>query len=246
LTVKIIDHHRESEGTYGSPRITADLRARGEVVSAKTVAKIMAGIGLAGISPRTFKVATTVVDPGASFPDDLVKRRFDRGRPDAVWSSDITYLSCGEGDMYLCAIRDEHSKRVLGWSVADHMLTELVTDALRQAVMARGGNVAGTIMHSDRGCQFTAQAMAVACQDAGLRRSMGATGICWDNSGAESLWSTFKHEFYYRHTFASKTELVVAVDKWMNRYNNKRLHSVIGMQTPTAYEQSFNTDREAA
>jgi hypothetical protein len=98
-------------------------------------------------------VRTTIVDPSASFSADLVERRFDQGRPDAVWSSDITYLTCGEGDMYLCAVRDEHSKRVLGWSVADHMLTELVTDALAQAVAVRGGDVAGTIMHSGRGTQ---------------------------------------------------------------------------------------------
>jgi putative transposase len=94
LTVKIIDHHRDSGGTYGSPRITAGLRAGGDQVSEKTVAKIMAEIGLAGISPRTFKVRTTVVDPTASFPAELVERRFDQGRPDAVWSSDITYLTC--------------------------------------------------------------------------------------------------------------------------------------------------------
>jgi putative transposase len=246
LSVKIIDHHRDSGGTYGSPRITADLRAGGEQVSEKTVAKIMAEIGLAGISPRTFKVRTTIVDPTASFPADLVERRFDQGRPDAVWSSDITYLTCGEGDMYLCAIRDEHSKRVLGWSVADHMLTELVTDALAQAVAVRGGQVGGTIVHSDRGTQYTARAMALACADAGLRRSMGATGICWDNSGAESLWSTFKHEYYYRHTFAAKVELVAAVDKWMSYYNNRRRHSVIGMLSPIAYERSLDAATKAA
>ena len=246
LTVKIIDHHRNSGGVYGSPRITADLRAAGERVSEKTVAKIMSEIGLAGISPRTFKVRTTIVDPTASFPADLVERQFDQGRPDAVWSSDITYLTCGEGDMYLCAVRDEHSKRVLGWSVADHMLTELVTDALAQAVAVRGGHVGGTIMHSDRGTQYTARAMAQACADAGLRRSMGATGICWDNSGAESLWSTFKHEYYYRHVFATKAELVAAVDKWMHFYNNQRRHSVIGMLSPIAYEQSLNAAPQAA
>lgn len=246
LTVKIVDHHRESAGVYGSPRITADLRAAGEVVSEKTVAKIMAEIGLAGISPRTFKVRTTIVDPTASYPTDLVNRHFDRGRCDAVWSSDITYLTCGEGDMYLCALRDEHSRRVLGWSVADHMLTELVTDALAQAVAVREGNVGGTIMHSDRGAQFTAQAMTQACAEAGLRRSMGATGICWDNSGSESLWSTFKHEYYYRHAFATKMEVVAAVDKWMNYYNNQRRHSAIGMLSPIAYEQSLNAAAQAA
>jgi putative transposase len=246
LSVKIADHHRESGGVYGSPRITADLRAAGEVVSEKTVAKIMFEIGLAGISPRTFKVRTTIVDPTASFPADLVERRFDQGRCDAVWSSDITYLTCGEADMYLCAIRDEHSKRVLGWSVADHMLTELVTDALAQAIAVRGGNVSGTIMHSDRGSQYTAQAMAQACADAGLRRSMGATGICWDNSGVESLWSTFKHEYYYRHAFATKAELIAAVDKWMHFYNNRRRHSVIGMLSPIAYEQSLSAAPTAA
>jgi transposase InsO family protein len=246
LTAKIIAHHRDSSGTYGSPRITADLRGAGEKVSQKTVAKIMAEIGLAGISPRTFKVRTTVVDPTASFPADLVARRFDQGRPDAVWSSDITYMTCGEGDMYLCAIRDEHSKRVLGWAVADHMLTELVTDALAQAVAVRGGQVGGTIMHSDRGAQYTARAMVAACADAGLRRSMGATGICWDNSGAESLWSTFKHEYYYRHTFATNAELAAAVDKWMYFYNNQRRHSVIGMLSPITYEQSLNAAKQVA
>jgi putative transposase len=94
--------------------------------------------------------------------------------------------------------------------------------------------------------QYTARAMAQACADAGLRRSMGATGICWDNSGAESLWSTFKHEYYYRHTFATKAELVAAVDKWMHFYNTQRRHSVIGMLSPIAYEQSLHAATQAA
>jgi murein L,D-transpeptidase YcbB/YkuD len=101
LTVKILDVHAESDGTYGSPRITSELRDRGEVVNAKTVAAIMAEIGIEGISPRTFKVRTTVVDPAASFPPDLVARNFDQDRLDAVWLTDITYLTCGEGDMFL-------------------------------------------------------------------------------------------------------------------------------------------------
>ncbi|MDQ3576336.1 MAG: IS3 family transposase [Actinomycetota bacterium] len=144
LEVKITQAHKDSRGTYGSPRITAELRDQGEVVSAKTVARIMAGIGIEGISPRTFKVRTTLVDPAASFPLDLVERRFDQGRRDAVWLTDITYLSCGEGDMFLCAIRDGHSRLVLGYSVADHIGAEMVTTTIEAAVAARGDGCRGT------------------------------------------------------------------------------------------------------
>lgn len=246
LAVKILDVHAESDGTYGSPRITTELRERGETVNEKTVAKVMAEIGIEGISPRTFKVRTTVCDPTASFPPDLVARRFDQGRLDAVWLTDITYLSCGEGDMYLCAIRDGHSRRVLGHVVADHIGADIVCQAIDTAVACRGGGVAGTVLHSDRGGEFTAALTMRACGRHKLKRSMGETGICWDNSPAESFWSTFKHEYYYRHTFATKAELVAAVDNWIDRYNNKRRHSAIGMLSPVRYEQSLTGTAKAA
>ncbi len=110
----------------------------------------------------------------------------------------------------------------------------------------RGGDVAGTIMHSDRGSQYTAEIMRQACERYGLLRSMGETGICWDNAGAESLWSTFKHEYYYRHTFVYATELVAAVDNWMTFYNTHRRHSTIGMLSPANYEQSLTAPIMAA
>ena len=239
LEVKIVEIHKDSKGTYGSPRVTAELRAHGEVVNKKTVAKIMASIGLEGISPRTFKVKTTVVDPQASFPSDLVDRHFDRGRLDAVWLTDVTYLTCGQGEMFLCAIRDGHSRKVLGYAIADHIGAEMVTAAIDRAVTARGGQCRDTILHSDRGGEYTAHLTATACVRHRLRRSMGATGICWDNSPSESFWSTFKHEEYYRHVYATKSDLVAAVDDWITFYNTDRRNSAVGMQSPDSYEKSL-------
>jgi transposase InsO family protein len=239
LEVKVTEVHQESGGAYGSPRVTAELRDQGVVVTEKTVAKIMAAIGIEGISPRTFKVKTTVVDPAASFPPDLVNRQFDEGRLDAVWLTDITYLTCGQGDMFLCAIRDGHSRKVLGYSIADHISAEMVVEAIGAAVAVRGGRCRGTILHSDRGGEYTAHLTAQACFRCGLRRSMGATGICWDNSPAESFWSTFKHEEYYRHVYATKAELITAVDDWIRFYNTVRRHSAIGMLSPDNYEKSL-------
>jgi transposase InsO family protein len=240
LLVKIVAIHQGSDRTYGSPRITAELREAGTLVTEKTVAAIMAAHGIAGISPRTFKVPTTVVDRSAFMPPDLVNRHFDQGRTDAVWASDITYLTCGEGDVFLCAIRDEHSKRVLGWAAADHMRAELVVDCLDQAVATRGGkeNVKGTIFHADRGSQFTSGDVAEKCVEVGLRQSVGRTGVCWDNACSESFWSVFKHEFYYRRTFATMAELYAAIDRWMVYYNTWRRHSSNGHRSPIAYEHA--------
>lgn len=246
LEVKILAHWQASARTYGSPRITADLHAEGVTVAENTVAKVMAEMGVEGISPRTFKVKTTQVDPTASFPPDRVGRFFDQGRLDAVWTSDITYLTCGEGDAYLCAIRDEHSRRTLGWALADHMRTELVEAAVDAAVFTRGGKVGGTILHSDRGSQYTSHDMAKACARHGLLRSMGATGVCWDNAGAESLWSTVKHEYYKRHAFTTYANLTAGLDNYVKFYNHHRRHSSLGMISPIDFEIASRASQQSS
>jgi transposase InsO family protein len=190
--------HEASGGTYGAPRLVWDLREAGWDVSVKTVAKAMRLAGLEGVSPRTFHPPTTT--PGDNpFPvDDLVARRFDMGAKDAAWFSDITYLPTGEGWAYLCVVRDGHTRRVLGRVVADNLRADLVEAALRQAAALRGELRENVIFHADRGCQFTSAQLAEVSRAIGVLRSMGKTGVCWDNAQAESFWSTFKTEFYDR------------------------------------------------
>ncbi len=178
LDARVAYFHRASDGVYGAPRILADLRAEGERVSRKTVAASLRRQGLAGICPRRFAPATTVVDLAAPVPKDLVGRRFDTGVLDRVWTSDITYLRTGEGWLYLCAVRDGCSRRVIGWALDDHLRTDLVESALSMAVAMRGELAQTVIFHADRGCQYTSAQLARFADRHNLARSVGRTGVC--------------------------------------------------------------------
>ena len=247
LTGKIVEFHADSDQVYGSPRILADLREAGEQVSGKTVAKLMRAAGIAGISPRKFTPATTWPGPDPHPVGDLVGRRFDRGRLNAVWTSDITYLATGEGWLYLCAIRDGCSRRVVGWSIADHLRTDLVETALRRAVTLRGQVPGQVIFHADRGTQYTSAQIAEACTDLEVLPSMGRTGVCWDNAAAESFWSTLKTEFYNRRHWPTKADAKQAVGAWIEeRYNRKRRHSAVGMISPVRFEELHPQTAQAA
>jgi len=230
--------HQASGKTYGAPRIRADLVDAGWTVSVKTVAKAMRMAGIAGISPRSFHPPTTQAGPNPVPAPDLVRRQFDRGTPDLVWFSDITYLPTGQGWAYLCTVKDGHTRRVLGRQVADHLRADLVEDALKQAVALRGVLPNKVVFHADRGCQFTSEQIAELAVDLPILRSMGRRGVCWDNAASESFWSTFKTEYYNRHVFATVAQArrgtYVWIDSW---YNARRRHSAIGYMSPLGYEQ---------
>jgi transposase InsO family protein len=245
LDAKIISFHQSSSGTYGAPRITTDLHESGESVSHNTVAARMSSLGIVGVSPRLFKV-TTQADPTATYPADLVNRAFHPDGIDELWTSDIAYLTVGDGEAYLCAVRDEGSSRVLGFSVADHMRTEIVLDALEQSVATRFGQAKGTVFHTDRGSQFSDRKVVDFCESVGLVRSMGATGSCYDHASAESFWSIFKHEYFYRHTFATIDELRAGIARYINFYNHQRRCAKAGNLSPIRYELTLAREQQAA
>lgn len=236
-----------SDRTYGAPRVAAQLRRQGAACDKKTVAASMVRQGLEGISPRMFTPVTTIAGAPTHHIPDRVDRCWDSGGLNRVWISDITYLRTGQGWLYLAAVIDAHSRRVIGWAMDSSMSTDLVESALRMAHALRGGLPTGQIVfHADRGTQYTSAQLADACRDLGLLQSMGRTGICWDNAMAESFWAKLKTEFYDRRTWPTRLEARHAIGTWIEHwYNRQRLHSAIGYQPPVEYEMTITKQDQA-
>jgi putative transposase len=238
LTERIRAIHKAHRGVYGAPRIHADLRlAHGVRVSRKRVERLMRAAGISGLVRRK-RGRTTIRVPGVRVADDLVERQFRPAAPNVLWIADVTYLRTWEGWLYLAAVQDAYSRRIVGWSMADHMRSELVVDALQMAV-ARRRPAPGLIHHSDQGSQYVSLAFGQAARDAGIARSMGSKGDCYDNAVAESFFATLKKELVRRRSWPSRRELTSEVFEYIEAfYNRTRRHSTLGYLSPADYENT--------
>jgi putative transposase len=237
LTERIKAIHESNRRVYGAPRVHAELRmAHAISVSRKRVERLMRAAQISGLVPKR-RGRTTIRVPGVRAADDLVERQFRPAAPNVLWCADITYLCCWEGWLYLAAVQDLYSRRIVGWSMANHLRAELVVDALRMAV-ARRQPEAGLIHHSDQGSQFVSLGFGQECSKAGIARSMGSRGDCWDNAVAESFFATLKKELIHREAWPNRDALRTAVFDYIEIfYNATRRHSTLGMLSPTEYEK---------
>jgi len=245
LMKHIAEAHVQSRGTYGWPRIHAELTlGLGIEVNHKRVARLMRQAGLQGLYRRR-RHGCTVRDPSAEPSADLVNRQFTVDGPNRLWVTDITEHPTGEGKLYCAAVMDAYSRRILGWSIAEHMRTELVIDALGMATLRRGPENDRTILHSDHGSQYTSWAFGQRLRAAGLLPSMGSIGDCYDNSMMESFWGTMQLELLDSKTWETRDELANAIFEWIECwYNPERRHSSIGMLSPTQFE-ALHPDRSS-
>jgi len=235
LLEQIRESHRRSRGTYGAPRIHAELRDAGVRVGRKRVARLLKQAGLQGVSRRKFVRTTARSDHGRPAPD-LVQRAFVAEHPNQLWVADITDIPTWAGMLYLAVVLDAWSRRIVGWAMATHLRTQLVLAALEMAIEQR--RPAGVIHHSDQGSQYTALAFGLRCRDAGVRPSMGSVGDCYDNAMCESFFATLECELLDRTTFQTPAEGRVAVFDFIEGwYNPHRRHSALGYQSPVAFER---------
>lgn len=236
LTGLIKEIHSENRQVYGVPRIHAELRLIHQVrISSKRVARLMREARISGLIPKR-RGKTTIKVPGVRVADDLINRNFAATAPDQAWVADITYLFTGEGTVYLAAIQDLFSRRIVGWAMDNNMRAGLVIDALKMAVHQRQPE-AGLIHHSDQGSQYVSLAFGQLAKAEGIARSMGAVGTAYDNAVAESFFSTLKRELIHRRSWPNRAELRSEVFSFIEGfYNRKRRHSYLGWISPAEYE----------
>jgi len=238
LVERILAIHGANRGVYGSPRIHAELRmTHGIRVGRKRVERLMREARISGMVRRK-RGRTTISVPGVRVADDLVERQFRPAGPNQLWVADVTYLRTWEGWLYLAAVQDAYSRAIVGWSMADHMRSELVVDALQMAVQRRRPEP-GLIHHSDQGSQYVSLAFGQAARDAGIARSMGSKGDAYDNAVAESFFATLKKELIHRRSWPTRRELTTEVFDYIEAfYNRVRRHSTLGMLAPLEFENS--------
>ena len=235
LTGEIRRVHATSRGTYGAPRIQAELAATGTAVSRKRVARLMRGAGVRGVSRRK-RVVTTQRAVARRPAPDLVQRAFTAAGPNRLWVADITYIPTLAGWLYLAVVLDVWSRRVVGWAMATHLRTTLVLAALDMAIVQRQPQA--VIHHSDQGTQYTALAFGARCRAANVRPSMGSVGDCFDNAMAESFFATLECELLDRTSFPTPAAAQPAVFEFIEGwYNTRRRHSALGYVAPLVFEQ---------
>ncbi len=234
LTAEICLAHAASRGTYGAPRVHAELAAKDIRIGRKRVARLMAEAGLAGVSRRRF-VTTTIKGDGRQ-AHDLVERNFVAEAPDRLWVADITYIPTWAGFLYLAVVLDAFSRRIVGWSMATTLVTQLVLDALNMALAAR--RPIEVIHHSDQGTQYTSIEFGRRCREAGVRPSMGSVGDAYDNAMCESFFATLECELLDRCRFKTEIEARNAVFAFVEGfYNPRRRHSSLNYLSPIPYER---------
>jgi putative transposase len=238
LAVQITAIHQTSRATYGAPRVHAELAAAGTHCARKRVARLMRQAGLVGCHRRRF-VKTTRRDSAAEPAPDLVERTFAASAPDQLWVADITYVPTWEGFLYLVVVLDVFSRRVIGWSMADHLRTELVVAALEMAVWNRRPTTS-VIHHSDHGGQYTSLLFGERCRQVGIRCSMGSVGDCYDNAMAESFFATLECELLAQRTLRTHAQARTILFEYIEGfYNRHRRHSALDYLSPDAYERRY-------
>lgn len=243
LSATIQQIHVASRATYGAPRVHAELAEAHRIrCGRKRVARLMRGAGLVGVCRRR-TVRTTRRDSTAPLADDLVRRAFTAPAPNQLWVADITYLPTWQGFLYLAIVLDAYSRRIVGWAMADHLRAELVVEALDMALWNRRP-APGLIHHSDHGVQYTSLAFGRRCGEAGIARSMGSVGDCFDNALAETFFATLECELVARSRWRTHAEARMAVFDFIEAfYNPRRRHSALAYLSPVEYERRCQSQR---